>query len=235
MAESLAALSCTRCFGEGGNRFFWVLSLLFPFLLALPIAAAAWQAQAILPPPEPEPYTGPLPIGSPPMQDVPKQTKASADEVLNPALACPPGTRPSIANPSGKPVRTEHPNGYTLTGNYVVTAEDLLGKSWLSTQERKKLGEWNSSRDTIPVVRHRAAFVYPREAADGEMEGQAWVLAVVDRDGRVSIARTGCSSHPVFNESAQNAVSRFLFDAATVDGNHVPMAVFQKVIYKIDE
>jgi TonB family protein len=235
MAESLAALSCTRRLGEGGIRFFLVLSLLYPSLFALPIAAAAQQAQAVLPPPEPEPYTGPLPIGSPPMQDVPKQTKASANEVLNPALACPPGTRPAIANPSGKPLRTDRPNGYTLTGSYVVTAEDILGKTWLSTQERKKLGEWNSSRDTVPVVRHRAAFAYPTEAADEEMEGQAWVLAVVDRDGRVSMARTGCSSHPVFNESAQNAVSQFLFDAATVNGNRVPMAVFQKVIYKITE
>lgn len=72
-----------------------------------------------------------------------------------------------------------------------------------------------------PRPTKRVSPVYPRQAKRQGVQGSVEVTFVVDDEGRVAEAVASATSHPVFSQSAVNAVKQWRFDPGELNGRPV--------------
>jgi len=73
----------------------------------------------------------------------------------------------------------------------------------------------------LPICLSWVPPVYPKEAADKKLEGQAQVRFIIDETGAVTTARAVHSTNKIFDEAAVRAVRQWRFEPAMEEGRKV--------------
>ena len=181
-----------------------------PFTLPPPTGSREPQTQAALPPP---PGAAPTtPTGQ--VQNLP----ASLNHPLAPV---PPPSNPPVASPSadpaqGTPPAGSRPNGAQGSDQVAAAAAPAGGRA----QEAQLLV---SPKPILPVI-----------ARQQKIGGAVNLVATIDTAGRVKGVKV-LSGHPVLRGAAVNAVLKWRYRPATLNGQPVETTVAIKVMFSPDK
>jgi TonB family protein len=140
---------------------------------------------------------------------------------------------------------------FLLLSGKIVAAKDEMGPAYLlnrtagspvETEREPRHLLWLEDRQgtriylpckplKAPVIKAKVNPIYPESARRSQVQGDVWVYALLGADGRPMQVQVIAGAAPELARSAVDAVSRWVYEPATLDGEPVPVLLPVAVLF----
>ncbi len=97
------------------------------------------------------------------------------------------------------------------------------------------LSLWGAEPQDMPTVKKQVAPVYPELLKKAGIEGQVWLKATVDENGKVVSVTTEKTTNKDFDPAAIDAVKQWEFNPGMKDGKPIKVSVMIPFKFKLDK